>query len=74
MTASLLVLALATIGAAYSPLFAVETITVEGAQQLDEADVRAALGDQLGTPLPLVDESQVKAALVTLPLVQSYTL
>jgi cell division protein FtsQ len=74
VTASLLVLALATIGAAYSPLFAVETITVEGAQQLDEADVRAALGDQLGTPLPLVDESQVKAALVTFPLVQSYTL
>ncbi|MCH6229808.1 FtsQ-type POTRA domain-containing protein [Microbacterium sp. CFH 31415] len=74
VTASLLILALATIGAAYSPLFAVETITVEGVQQLDEADVRAALGDQLGTPLPLVDESEVKAALVTFPLVQSYTL
>lgn len=74
VTASLLILALATIGAAYSPLFAVETITVEGAQQLDEAEVRAALGDQLGRPLPLVDESAVKAALVTFPLVQSYTL
>jgi cell division protein FtsQ len=74
VTASLLVLALATIGAAYSPLFAVETITVVGAQQLDEAEVRAALDGQRGTPLPLVDESAVKAALITFPLVQSYTL
>jgi cell division protein FtsQ len=72
--AAVLVLALATIGAAYSPLFAVRTITVVGAQQLDEAEVRAALDDQQGTPLPLVDESAVKAALITFPLVESYSL
>ena len=72
--ASVVVLVLATLGAAYSPLFALETITVDGAAQLDAADVEAALSDQLGTPLPLVDESAVKAALVTFPLVESYTL
>ena len=32
------------------------------------------MADQLGTPLPLVDESAVKAALVTFPLVESYSL
>lgn len=72
--ASIVVLALATLGAAYSPLFAVETITVVGADQLDEAEMQSALADQLGTPMPLVDESAVKAALIAFPLVESYTL
>lgn len=72
--ASLVVLALATLGAAYSPLFAVQDITVVGTARLDEATVAAALDAQLGTPLPLVDESAIKAALVTFPLVESYTL
>ena len=69
-----MLLVLVTLGAAYSPLFAVEQIRVVGSQQLDAAAVEAALADQLGTPLPLVDESAVKAALVTFPLVESYTL
>lgn len=72
--ASVVLLVLITIGAAYSPLFALETITVEGTAQLDAGEVEAALGAQRGTPLPLVDESAVKAALVTFPLVESYTL
>ncbi|MFE7844653.1 FtsQ-type POTRA domain-containing protein [Microbacterium sp. NPDC057407] len=71
---AVLLLALGTLGAAYSPLFAVETITVVGAQQLDDEQVASALSDQLGTPMPLVDESAVKAALVGFPLVESYTL
>ena len=74
VAASLVVLVLATLGAAYSPLFAVQTITVQGASQLDAAAVEAALSDQLEVPLPLVDESAVKAALVTFPLVESYSL
>ncbi|MCW3494747.1 FtsQ-type POTRA domain-containing protein [Microbacterium sp. SSM24] len=72
--AAVVVLALGTLGAAYSPLFAVETITVVGAEQLDDAQVVAALDAQLGTPIPLVDESAVKAALIAFPLVESYTL
>ncbi len=71
---AVVVLALATLGAAYSPLFAVETITIVGAEQLDEAQVAAALEPQRGTPMPLVDESAVKAALIAFPLVESYTL
>ncbi|GAA3207507.1 FtsQ-type POTRA domain-containing protein [Microbacterium terregens] len=72
--ASVVLLVLATLGAAYSPLFAVEHIRVVGAQQLDAPAVEAALSEQIGTPLPLVDESAVKAALVAFPLVESYTL
>tara|TARA_B100000378_G_scaffold119204_1_gene95735 strand:- start:126 stop:1169 length:1044 start_codon:yes stop_codon:yes gene_type:complete len=67
-------LVVVTLGAAYSPLFAVERIRVVGADTLDAASVEEALSGQLGTPLPLVDESAVKATLVTFPLVETYTL
>lgn len=72
--ASVLILALVTIGAAYSPLFGVEKITVVGTQQLDAGELSTALSGQLGTPLPLVDESAVKAALVPFPLIETYSL
>lgn len=63
-----------SVAAAYSPLFAVEKITVAGASTLDAAAVEAALGDQLGTPLALVSESDVKAALIAFPLIETYAL
>lgn len=72
--AAIVILVLGTLGAAYSPLFAVERVRVVGATGLDAAAVEAALAGQVGTPLPLVDSSAVKAALVAFPLVESYTL
>lgn len=71
---ALVLLVVGSVGAAYSPLFGVERVRVVGASQLDAAGVEAALSGQLGTPLPLVDESAVKAALVEFPLVETYTL
>lgn len=67
-------LVLGSIGAAYSPLFSVERITVAGTTSLDVGAVQQALAGQLGTPMPLVDESAIKAALVSFPLVESYSL
>ncbi|MFH8252344.1 FtsQ-type POTRA domain-containing protein [Microbacterium sp. B2969] len=72
--ASVLLLVLTTLAAAYSPLFGVERITVVGTSLLDAGAVEQALSEQLGTPLPLVDESAVKADLIAFPLVQSYSL
>jgi cell division protein FtsQ len=72
--ASVLIVALGTIGAAYSPLFAVERVVVVGTKQLPSTDVVDALSGQVGTPLPLVDESEVKAELIAFPLIESYTL
>ncbi len=72
--ASVVLLILTTLAAAYSPLFGVERVTVVGTSLLDPAAVEQALADQVGTPLPLVDESAVKAALIAFPLVQSYSL
>ena len=63
-----------SVAAAYSPLFAVEKITVAGATTLDPAVIEAALDGQLGTPLALVDASEVKAALLAFPLIETYAL
>lgn len=71
---ALVLLVALTVGAAYSPLFAVREITVTGTSSLKADDVAAALAGQMGTPLPLVDQSEVKAALVGFPLIETYTL
>lgn len=63
-----------SVAAAYSPLFAVERITVVGATTLDAATVESALSGQLGTPLALVDSSEVKASLLAFPLIETYAL
>lgn len=68
------VLIAGSFGVAYSPLFAVQRISVVGAHSLKAAAVEHALASQLGTPLPLVDDAAVKAALVRFPLVETYTL
>jgi len=72
--AAVVLLVLGTLGVAYSPLFAVQRVHVAGTSTLDAGAVEDALSDQVGVPLPLVDSSAVKAALVQFPLVESYTL
>ncbi|MEV8272950.1 FtsQ-type POTRA domain-containing protein [Microbacterium sp. NPDC077184] len=71
---AVLLLGLATLGVAYSPLFAVEQVRVIGAEQLDVARVEAALGDQIGTPLPLVDADAVHEVLAEFPLIETYAI
>ncbi|MFK0400757.1 FtsQ-type POTRA domain-containing protein [Microbacterium sp. NPDC090225] len=71
---ALLLLVGGSVAAAYSPLFAVEKITIVGATTLDPAAIEAALADQIGTPLALVDSSEIKAALIGFPLIETYAL
>ncbi|GAT73501.1 FtsQ-type POTRA domain-containing protein [Microbacterium hydrocarbonoxydans] len=71
---SLVLLVGGSVLAAYSPLFAVERITVVGATTLDAAAIEGALSEQVGTPLALVDTSEVKAALLAFPLIETYAL
>jgi len=63
-----------SVAAAYSPLFAVEKVTILGTSALDPQAVEAALADQIGTPLALVNDSDVKAALIAFPLIETYAL
>ena len=58
--------------ATFSPLLAVRTIEIEGATRIPQQDIAAALSDQLGTPLPLVDPGRVERELAAFPLIQSY--
>lgn len=71
---AVLALVLGSVVAAYSPLFAVEKITVAGARTLKPALVQEALKGQIGTPLALVDASAVKSALTEFPMIETYAL
>lgn len=68
-----LVLAAACVGVAYTPIMAVRDVQVEGARLVSSDLIVRDLDSQIGTPLPLVDQSAIKAVLVQYPLVQSYT-
>jgi cell division protein FtsQ len=57
---------------AYSPLMALRTVEVVGTSRISADQVQAALGDQIGTPLPLVDFARIRADLGAFPLIQSY--
>lgn len=57
----------------WSPLLALEEISVVGANRVDAEAVEAALSDQLGTPLALVRLDDVTSALSAFPLIRSYS-
>lgn len=58
--------------AVFSPLFALQQIDVRGADRVDSAEVHAALDDQLGTPLALLDEGAIRERLSGFPLIRSF--
>jgi cell division protein FtsQ len=59
--------------AVFSPLLALQKITVVGASRVDPAAIHDALDGQLGTPLALVDFNQITDKLAAFPLIRSYT-
>jgi cell division protein FtsQ len=59
--------------AVYSPILALREVRVEGATRVDPAQVVAAIDDQLGTPLALLDVGRIEAALGGFPLIRSYS-
>lgn len=70
---AVLALALFVAVGTFSPLMALTTIQVEGANRLAADEVSAALGGQIGTPLPLVDHEQIKSTLAEFALIQSFS-
>jgi len=56
----------------YSPVMALRQVEVVGAKRLPVDKVQAALADQLGTPLPLIDSAAVKSALAPFTIIQSF--
>ncbi|BDZ47351.1 FtsQ-type POTRA domain-containing protein [Naasia aerilata] len=58
---------------AFSPLFALRDIEVQGASRVPPAAIVDALSGELGRPLPLVDAGAVRSALSKFPLIETYT-
>jgi cell division protein FtsQ len=58
--------------AVYSPILALREITIEGTNRVSEDDVRAAVEDQMGTPLALIDFGEIRSELAAFPLIRSY--
>lgn len=58
--------------AIFSPLLAFTRLEIRGATQIDEADVRAVVEAQLGTPLALIDHDAIRVGLERFPLIRSY--
>ncbi|TFC97089.1 FtsQ-type POTRA domain-containing protein [Cryobacterium breve] len=56
----------------FSPLMALRTIEVVGANRVPAEQIQSALEGQLGTPLPLIDFADVKQELSAFTLIQSY--
>lgn len=59
--------------AVFSPLLAFERLEIRGIESVDEAVVRAAVEDQLGTPLALLDHDAIREALSQIPRIRSFT-
>jgi len=59
--------------AVFSPILSLRTIVVQGTSRVDPAAVQAALEGQLGTPLALIDNGSIDAALAQFPIIQSYS-
>jgi len=75
LTAGGLVVALVglSLGAVYSPLLALREIRVEGTTSLDPAQLVDAVDGQLGTPLALLDEGELRDQLAQFTLIRSYS-
>ncbi len=67
---SLLLLVLATI---FTPLLAVEKISVTGANRIQVKALNKALAEQLGTPLPLISANKISDSLENFPLIESFS-
>jgi cell division protein FtsQ len=57
----------------FTPVLALQTITVEGATRVPADQIQAALQPQINKPLPMVDMGEVRKAVEAQPLVKSYS-
>ncbi len=68
----LITLAGLVLTAVYSPILALRTITVEGTSRVSAEQVMAAVDEQMGTPLALIDYGKITNQLGAFPLIRSY--
>lgn len=67
---ALVALVLATI---FTPLLAVQKISVSGENRLSEKSILNAIQDQIGKPLPMVRADEIGQSLEAFPLIESFS-
>ncbi len=58
---------------AFTPVMALQEITVVGAARVPVTEIQAALQGEIGKPLPLVNFGAIKDAVAAQPLISSYS-
>ncbi|CAN5332277.1 hypothetical protein BH11ACT3_BH11ACT3_17710 [soil metagenome] len=66
-------LVLFVVAAVFSPLLALREITIDGTARLDPSLIEKAVDGQKGTPLALLDETQLRKDLAQFTLIRSYS-
>ncbi len=72
VTSFVLLMAL-ILAAVYSPLLAIERLSVRGEKLVSEKQIKAALKGQIGKPLPQVNDDEIAKALKRFPLIESFS-
>jgi cell division protein FtsQ len=70
---SILILGILTSVATFSPLLAIQQVTVVGTQRLSADEISKALSSQIGTPLPLLNQDEIAQSLAGFSLIESFT-
>jgi cell division protein FtsQ len=70
---SILILGILTSVATFSPLLAIQQVTVVGTERLSADEISKALSSQIGTPLPLLNQDEIAQSLAGFSLIESFT-
>ncbi len=70
---SFIVLIALILAAVYSPMLAIERLSVRGEKLVSEKEIKAALKGQIGKPLPQVSDEEIAKALKRFPLIESFS-
>jgi len=69
---SIFILGILTAVATFSPLLAIQQISVVGTQRLNPDDISKALSGQIGKPLPLLNQDEIAKSLAGFALIESF--
>jgi cell division protein FtsQ len=67
------VLGILTAAATFSPLLAIQQVSVVGTERLDPEEISKALASQIGKPLPLLNQEEIADSLAGFSLIESFT-
>jgi cell division protein FtsQ len=69
---SVIILGILTAVATFSPLLAIQQVSVIGTQRLNPDEISKALSGQIGKPLPLLNQDEIARSLAGFSLIESF--